>query len=70
MLLLSPEPVPGPRILDPAEFHSQLHGFLDRYSLNSAAKNPVANRTPRGRKVDVIEGLPLPGSLAGSYFGR
>lgn len=43
----------GPPIPDPVEFHAQLHEFLDRYSLNPTAKNPVANRKPERKKVDV-----------------
>lgn len=38
---------PGPK---PMDFLMQLHEFLDRYSLNVAAKNPVARRKPEPRK--------------------
>lgn len=43
----------GPPIPAPVEFHAQLHEFLDRYSLNVNAKNPVAKRKAENKKVDV-----------------
>jgi hypothetical protein len=43
----------GPPIPEPVEFHAQLHEFLDRYSLNANAKNPVAMRKPDRKKTDV-----------------
>jgi hypothetical protein len=43
----------GPPIPEPVEFHAQLHEFLDRYSLNANAKNPVAMRKPDRKKPDV-----------------
>ncbi|KAF2854580.1 UBX domain-containing protein 7 [Plenodomus tracheiphilus IPT5] len=43
----------GPPIPEPVEFHAQLHEFLDRYSLNVNAKNPVAKRKAESSKVDV-----------------
>jgi len=43
----------GPPIPEPVEFHAQLHEFLDRYSLNAKAKNPVAMRKPDRKKPDV-----------------
>ncbi|KAF2109063.1 hypothetical protein BDV96DRAFT_605145 [Lophiotrema nucula] len=43
----------GPPIPPALEFHAQLHEFLDRYSLNPTAKNPVANRKPEKKKLDV-----------------
>jgi hypothetical protein len=43
----------GPPVPNPVEFHAQLHEFLDRYSLKANAKNPVANRKPERKKVDV-----------------
>ena len=43
----------GPPIPEPVEFHAQLHEFLDRYSLNVNAKNPVAKRKPESKKMDV-----------------
>lgn len=43
----------GPPVPPPVEFHAQLHEFLDRYSLNVNAKNPVATRKPEKKKVDV-----------------
>ncbi|KAF3005842.1 hypothetical protein E8E13_008708 [Curvularia kusanoi] len=43
----------GPPIPKPVEFHAQLHEFLDRYSLNVNAKNPVAKRKPENKKVDL-----------------
>jgi hypothetical protein len=43
----------GPPIPEPVEFHAQLHEFLDRYSLNVNAKNPVAKRKPESKSKDV-----------------
>jgi hypothetical protein len=43
----------GPPIPAPVEFHAQLHEFLDRYSLNVNAKNPVAKRKAENKQVDV-----------------
>lgn len=43
----------GPPILEAVEFHAQLHEFLDRYSLNVNAKNPVAKRKSESTKKDV-----------------
>ena len=43
----------GPPIPEPVEFHAQLHEFLDRYSLNVNAKNPVAKRKPETKSKDV-----------------
>jgi hypothetical protein len=43
----------GPPIPEPVEFHAQLHEFLDRYSLNVHAKNPVAKRKPESKSKDV-----------------
>jgi hypothetical protein len=43
----------GPPIPEPVEFHAQLHEFLDRYSLNAQAKNPVAMRKSDRKKTDV-----------------
>lgn len=43
----------GPPIPEPVEFHAQLHEFLDRYSLNVNAKNPVAKRKSESAKKDV-----------------
>tara|TARA_R110002003_G_scaffold97_28_gene7970 strand:+ start:14851 stop:16485 length:1635 start_codon:yes stop_codon:yes gene_type:complete len=43
----------GPPIPEPVEFHAQLHEFLDRYSLNVNAKNPVAKRKPETKAKDV-----------------
>ena len=43
----------GPPIPEAVEFHAQLHEFLDRYSLNPNAKNPVATRKPDNTKKDV-----------------
>lgn len=36
----------GPPVPKAPDFMMQLHEFLDRYSLNAAAKNPVAKRKP------------------------
>ena len=38
---------PAPKAMD---FLMQLHEFLDRYSLNATAKNPVAKRKPEPKK--------------------
>lgn len=43
----------GPPIPEAVEFHAQLHEFLDRYSLNVNAKNPVAKRKSESKKKDV-----------------
>jgi hypothetical protein len=43
----------GPPIPEPVDFHAQLHEFLDRYSLNVNAKNPVAKRKPETKSKDV-----------------
>jgi len=43
----------GPPIPEPVEFHAQLHEFLDRYSLNVNAKNPVAKRKSESKKKDL-----------------
>ncbi|KAH7391882.1 hypothetical protein BKA66DRAFT_29898 [Pyrenochaeta sp. MPI-SDFR-AT-0127] len=43
----------GPPIPEPVEFHAQLHEFLDRYSLDVSAKNPVAKRKAESKKMDV-----------------
>ena len=42
----------GPPIPEAVDFHAQLHEFLDRYSLNATAKNPVAMRKSEKKKVD------------------
>ena len=43
---------PAPKAID---FLMQLHEFLDRYSLNAAAKNPVAKRKPEPKKETQVE---------------
>ncbi|KAL5121875.1 UBX domain protein Ubx2 [Pleosporales sp. CAS-2024a] len=43
----------GPPLPEPVEFHAQLHEFLDRYSLNVNAKNPVAKRKAETKSKDV-----------------
>lgn len=43
----------GPPIPEPVDFHAQLHEFLDRYSLNPNAKNPVAKRKAESKSKDV-----------------
>lgn len=43
----------GPPIPEPVDFHAQLHEFLDRYSLNVNAKNPVAKRKAESKSKDV-----------------
>ncbi|EMD62111.1 hypothetical protein GGP41_002415 [Bipolaris sorokiniana] len=43
----------GPPIPEAVEFHAQLHEFLDRYSLNVNAKNPVAKRKSESKNKDV-----------------
>jgi hypothetical protein len=42
----------GPPIPEPVDFHAQLHEFLDRYSLNVHAKNPVAKRKAESKAKD------------------
>lgn len=44
--------IPAPKAMD---FLMQLHEFLDRYSLNAAAKNPVARRKPEVKKEIQVE---------------
>lgn len=44
--------IPAPKAMD---FLMQLHEFLDRYSLNAAAKNPVARRKPEAKKETQVE---------------
>ena len=39
------------------EFLMQLHEFLDRYSLNAAAKNPVARRKHEVKKEKMVEAM-------------
>ena len=39
------------------EFLMQLHEFLDRYSLNATAKNPVAKRKPEVKKEKRVEAM-------------
>ena len=59
------------------EFLMQLHEFLDRYSLNAAAKNPVAKRKPEVRREKRVEAMTedemleaaLHNSLAGTDGG-
>ncbi|KAF2832120.1 hypothetical protein CC86DRAFT_280050 [Ophiobolus disseminans] len=43
----------GPPIPEPVDFHAQLHEFLDRYSLDVKAKNPVAKRKAESKSKDV-----------------
>lgn len=43
----------GPPVPKPIEFLSQLHEFLDRYSLKANSRNPVANRRSEKKRVDV-----------------
>ncbi|KAL8731759.1 MAG: hypothetical protein Q9166_003206 [cf. Caloplaca sp. 2 TL-2023] len=45
----------GPPAPKATDFLMQLHEFLDRYSLNVSAKNPVARRKPEPRKETQIE---------------
>ncbi|KAL8737656.1 MAG: hypothetical protein Q9181_001470 [Wetmoreana brouardii] len=45
----------GPPAPKAVEFLTQLHEFLDRYSLNASAKNPVAKRKPEVKKETQIE---------------
>ncbi|KAL8784517.1 MAG: hypothetical protein Q9213_003921 [Squamulea squamosa] len=64
----------GPPAPKATEFLMQLHEFLDRYSLNVSAKNPVAKRRPEPKKETQIEKMTeeqmlemaLQNSLAGS----
>ncbi|KAK8255127.1 hypothetical protein HDK77DRAFT_22885 [Phyllosticta capitalensis] len=43
----------GPPVPKPMEFLMQLHEFLDRYSLDANARNPVAQRKPEKKNKDV-----------------
>ncbi|OJD31127.1 ubx domain protein [Diplodia corticola] len=43
----------GSPVPKPMDFLMQLHEFLDRYSLNANARNPVAKRKPESKKKDV-----------------
>ena len=45
----------GPPVPKAMDFLMQLHEFLDRYSLNVAAKNPVARRKPEPKKETQVE---------------
>ena len=45
----------GPPVPKPMDFLTQLHEFLDRYSLKVTAKNPVARRKPEVRKEKQVE---------------
>ncbi|KAI4089172.1 MAG: hypothetical protein LQ344_005552 [Seirophora lacunosa] len=66
---------PAPKAVD---FLIQLHEFLDRYSLNVSAKNPVAKRKPEVKKETQIETMTeeqmlemaLQNSLAGTVAPR
>ena len=66
---------PAPRAID---FLMQLHEFLDRYSLNVAAKNPVARRKPESKKEKQVERMTedeqlemaMQASLAGPNNGK
>lgn len=64
----------GPPAPKPMEFLMQLHEFLDRYSLEVTARNPVAKRKPEPKRVKEVEKMTedemlemaLQNSLAGS----
>ncbi|TKA49308.1 hypothetical protein B0A49_13080 [Cryomyces minteri] len=43
----------GPPVPKPVDFVMELHEFLDRYSLDASAKNPVATRRSERKTVDV-----------------
>ncbi|KAI9778176.1 MAG: hypothetical protein M1835_004995 [Candelina submexicana] len=43
----------GPPVPKAMDFLMQLHEFLDRYSLHVNARNPVANRKPEKKSVDM-----------------
>ena len=45
----------GPPAPKAPDFLMQLHEFLDRYSLNAAAKNPVAQRKPEVKKETQVD---------------
>ncbi|KAL1632645.1 UBX domain protein Ubx2 [Diplodia intermedia] len=66
----------GPPVPKPMDFLMQLHEFLDRYSLNANARNPVAKRKPESKKKDVhrmteeeMLEMALQQSMAGSNGG-
>lgn len=66
---------PAPKAMD---FLMQLHEFLDRYSLNATAKNPVAKRKPTAKNEIPVERMTeeqmlemaLQNSLAGTEASR
>jgi hypothetical protein len=62
---------PAPKAMD---FLMQLHEFLDRYSLNAKAKNPVAKRKSEAKKEAQVERMTvemaLQASMAGSSAGK
>ena len=66
---------PPPKVMD---FLMQLHEFLDRYSLNASAKNPVAKRKPEAKKEtqvgkmteEQMMEMALQASLAGAEGSR
>ena len=45
----------GPPVPKAMDFLMQLHEFLDRYSLNATAKNPVARRKPETKPETQVE---------------
>ena len=67
----------GPPVPKASDFLMQLHEFLDRYSLNVAAKNPVAKRKPEAKNEKTVDKMTeeemlemaLQNSLEGSNGG-
>ena len=64
----------GPPAPKAPDFLMQLHEFLDRYSLNVAARNPVAKRKPEPKKEKEVEKMTeeemLEMALQNSLAGR
>ena len=68
----------GPPVPKAMDFLMQLHEFLDRYSLNATAKNPVARRKPETKPETQVERMTeeqmmemaLQASLAGTESGK
>ncbi|KAI1975922.1 UBX domain protein Ubx2 [Ophidiomyces ophidiicola] len=45
----------GPPVVKAPEFLMQLHEFLDRYSLDNSARNPVAKRKPEVKPISKLD---------------
>ena len=68
----------GPPVPKAMDFLMQLHEFLDRYSLNATAKNPVAKRKPEPKPATQVDRMTeeqmmemaVKASLAGAEQGK